>query len=195
MDEKKKLDEPVNGYKEMRVRYTLRNEVDPALAALDRAVSMLPKVDANGYSECPYAAQIYRQKDEAAAKVGKVLEHVRNLLTTVEKEVARCRKRLAYLEEHVDEIHDPRTKDGYGSAASEVQRDLAVASEDRRLLKNAIESMERARKHAAKLTHPGSNQQSSPERKGEDHSRPVVAAPRPSIPTAGRGIISIDAQR
>jgi DNA repair ATPase RecN len=186
--------EPVAGYSQVRVRHALSNEVEPALANLDAAVSKLPKVDANGYSECPYAAQFYRQKDEAAAKVAKVLKDVRNKLQIVEQEVDRCLKRLEYLQSHEKEIHDPRVQDGYGSAASDVQWELACASDTRRMLKEAIERMERALTHAAKLTYPGSYRLPAPEEASREEDRSSIAHKPYAFPTP-RGIITPDADR
>lgn len=196
MQEKQNLHEPVRGYRELHLPLMIRNEVEPALVALERAVSMLPAVDADGRSECPYAAQIYRQKDEAAKKVAQLLTTIGHMMETVEQEVARCRNRLEVIKEATERVHDPRTVDGCDSAVREAQGDVNGALADRQLLKSVAAKMEQALKYAAKLTYPGDSPRepaggSMPYGGTTGHSRRADPTPLPTTPAAAQGIVSM----
>lgn len=194
MQENQSLHEPVRGYRELHLQLMIRNEVEPALAALDRAVSMLPVVDADGRSECPFAAQLYRQKDKAAEKVALLRTTIGHMMETVEREVTRCRRRLEVIKEDAERIHDPRTADGCDLAVREAEGELNGALANRQLLIGVAAKMEQSLKYAAKLTYPGTPPRHAsspvPHEGMTGHSRRREQTP-PVNPSAAKGIISM----
>ena len=65
---------------------------------LDSTMTKLPYVDENGSSECPWAEDLYAQKEELEAELTFEVEKLRYYMPELEKRVSRCEKNLQRIE-------------------------------------------------------------------------------------------------
>lgn len=145
--------EPGRARQPLDYKADFRNEVEPALAALHGAMDVLPAVDKQGRSDCPFASQLYRAMDKAAERVASLLVRVRTILARSDEEVARCEHRLEYIRQHANDLHDAGTRAEYDGAISAARKDLVSASQDQKAIKDTLARMMRALSYASRISY------------------------------------------
>jgi len=70
-------------------------ELEPLLKQLEDFWPMMPKVDANGNSECPFAEDMYRKKAGLEKKVLEKVAVLRDMRNDIARELERCKRNLA----------------------------------------------------------------------------------------------------
>jgi hypothetical protein len=144
----------VRGYEYLNVASRIQQDVKPAIKQLDAAIRMLPRIDRNGESECPFAAQLYVQKEQKAAKVGDELTAMRHLLEMIDEEIMRCHKNLRVVSQGSAKIHSKETGQKVSYVFAELKRQLSCAQEMSKQAKDSIEEMERVLTYSARIAHP-----------------------------------------
>lgn len=79
---------------------------------LNRA-NVLPEVDETGYSECPFAEDLYADKEEAVEKVTEELKKLPRYVNLVDQELARLRRNLAQISADASSLHLDQAKEKY----------------------------------------------------------------------------------
>ena len=85
-------------------------------------LGLLPAVDKNGHSECPFAETLYAQKEEAACGLSYTIEHVASYLPVVDEELARSEKELREIRSRIGDLHHDEPKNELGRAARDKAR-------------------------------------------------------------------------
>jgi hypothetical protein len=111
--------------------------------------SQLPKVDKNGYSECPFAEELYARKEKAVKNVEKALKELQQFRATVKKEVDRCRHNLNLVGNDSKRLRTDQPKEGYDRArkaqVSEYNRAIMRQKKLFELFKRANEALKKAK--------------------------------------------------
>ena len=94
------------------------------LDTLEGKTSRCPKVDEKGNSECPFAEDLYAQKDQAAEEVASYLEKLRILLELVKEELASLRANLSKVESDSGALHSENAKKMYLSAQQGLEQHI-----------------------------------------------------------------------
>lgn len=164
----------------------IQDEMKPAIKDLDNEVRMLPRIGPDGQSECPFAAQLYEQKERKAAKVAEILTTMRRKLKAIDEEITLYLHNLRIAEEAAAEIHGEATSQNAVYVVSVVKENLASAQNDSKMAKEAIAELERVLMYSEKIRHPdvpsvGVPAWSPEDRKKNDKrkSAPAASAPKP----------------
>jgi hypothetical protein len=98
------------------------------LDELETKFKILPKVDQEGNSECPFAEDLYAEKEEFLEKVEKESRKIQGYLRLVEQEIARCRGNLGKIRSDARSLHLDEAKEKYDAAkrAQETQYKKAI---------------------------------------------------------------------
>ena len=76
----------------------------------------LPEVDEHGYSECPFARELYEDKEVAARNLEKQFMRLQGYLMPLANEIDRCRKNLEKIKAGGGQIHSGDARNGYERA-------------------------------------------------------------------------------
>lgn len=155
------------------------NETEKAIQEVESATSVLPIVDEEGHSECPFAPELYEQKEKAVRKLEERLSCLQGNMSLMDKEVDRCRANLDRIRSDGESLSNPEAKKEYVGAEGVQMHDYLVAIERRKharfVLRKAELVLERAR--SKKFPCADSQQDSSDEHTCEEDSgreeRPV----------------------
>ena len=108
------------------------------LDTLETKTNVLPKVDEKGNSECPFAEDLYAQKEQAVEKVAEHIEKLRRLLGILEEELARLRANLARVQADARSLHLESAKERYLSAKQGLEHHIQKNLERRKELLELI---------------------------------------------------------
>lgn len=135
---------------------------------LRSAVAALPRVDKEGNSECPFAAELYAKKEKIQAEVEAGLQKLEEYLQQVEEEITRIKGDLTVVSAHQDQLHGDRAREHFSEA--EVQL-AALYKRYRKLrdrLQEVIEAVQKILQEAASKEWPGGK----PHEDGPEDSAP-----------------------
>ena len=74
---------------------------------------MMPKVAGDGSSECPFAEDMYRSKEELEIKIAKKLAVLCDFQGKMTEEVERCKRNLVRISYDVEKLNDQLLKKQY----------------------------------------------------------------------------------
>ena len=97
------------------------SDMNPLLRTLEQKAGILPKVDKEGNSDCPFARDLYIVKEEAEEKVINHLKNLRMDYKALRKEISRCRKNLQLIQSEVNRIHLADTLNDYKEAEGSLE--------------------------------------------------------------------------
>ena len=86
------------------------------LENLSKKTTELPKVDDEGNSECPFAEDLYAEKEEAIERVAEELNQLRRDREVVDQVVERHRRSLDVIRTDAGSLHSERAKEQYSFA-------------------------------------------------------------------------------
>ena len=160
-----------------------RAELAGAIQELEQQQSQLPIVDKDGSSECPFAEELYAQKEEAEQKVIERLEHQRTVcLPAIETALAWRKGQLDSVLADGARLLTAGPQDGYHQAEGEAERELATL---RRAKQETLELITRAEQALQR-----SMQKKFPGRAPRRPYRPGQPSPPPRpgarVPSRGR---------
>ena len=100
---------------------------------LESAMSQLPHVDSHGYSPCPgdILQQLYGRKEELEQQVASCIPTLNEILSVLEKEVARCEANLDRIRADAGRVHLTETQDKYSQAEQAQELELRQARDER----------------------------------------------------------------
>ena len=158
-------------------------DLKSAMAALEgdlehlrQKFKVLPKVEEDGSSECPFAEDLYAAKEEAVAKVTDRLQKMRGYLPLIEREISRCTKNRNTLNSDRQKLHDENAREQYQFALHAQQYQYQKAVDQKKALLELIRRAEQLLKHANAKQYQG--------KKPEKRFRPPLAANGPLNSTA-----------
>jgi hypothetical protein len=97
-------------------------QMDALLKKLEQKASVLPKVEKDGYSECPFARDLYSVKEEAEEKVTTHLKKLRRNVAVLKKEIYKCKKNLQLIQSDANHLHLEDTIRNYAIAEGSLER-------------------------------------------------------------------------
>lgn len=195
----KDLSASVEGYTPSYVQHLIKNEVEPALRELDRAITALPPEQPTG-KEDERGRNAFSNKERAAGKVASLLRKLRGFTSVIDAEIDRCLERARQIDGGVSGVHDEVVRHKFNEARTLAEKDGKDAEEQRRLAEKAIADMERILSFSEKFRCPGMEVQRVPrwteEDEAKEHSDPRVRTSEPAdMPRAAKGIISMGERR
>ena len=152
--------------------------VENEVALLQRAVETLPRVDANGRSECPFAEDLYARKDELEANVGRAVVILQEFQAGLEQEVERCQRNLSRIRGDEGDLSTDVAIAKYDLAADKQQEEWERAMFDRNAVNMVLPRAVAVLEVARSKKYPGK----TPERR-ESYRLPeiteIVSSPKP----------------
>lgn len=79
---------------------------ESCIKKIDRAVSVLPKVEKNGSSECPFAKELYQKKQEAQDKVASCMKTLAEHQGWVKDQIGKCKDNLVVVSANADRLNN-----------------------------------------------------------------------------------------
>ena len=118
-------------------------------------VKVLPRVDPKGNSECPFAEDLYAEKEEAAEKVEMDSRKLRSYLRLVEEEIARCTANSERISADARSLYLDEAKERYAVAGQTQDYQTTRAIQQRKALTDLISKIEKALALARSNVFPG----------------------------------------
>ena len=81
------------------------SRVRELITELEKVASYLPAVEDDGYSECPFAEELYANKEEAQTKLAECLVSLRAMLNAIDQELTRCNGNQARISSDLGRLH------------------------------------------------------------------------------------------
>jgi len=140
----------------------LRAEVDGLIRRVETfskeylgAVRVLPRVDRDGHSDCPFAEELYARKEEWEAKLRDGLASLQAELRKVEEALTLCRRRGAVVEGDQSRLTGEDAKRRYADAQARLEEECEQYIRMRRDLTRAIETIGKALATGSLKQYPG----------------------------------------
>ena len=95
---------------------------------LQGALEVLPRVDENGHSDCPFAKQLYRQKYEAEQEVASAIDELRIVAQAIAAEVQRAQGAVARMDGARMKIHGTTVRQFMGGLLDAEKEQLRKAT-------------------------------------------------------------------
>ena len=151
-----------------------------AAKRLGRALEVLPRVDEDGHSECPFAEQLYRQKEEAAHEARAATAPVKHALQVVQKEHTRCRRALVAMDSASNRLRQVVTRVRLHEDAQREADHLKRLLEQRSGLESILNTLVALLHESANRKFPGSEDDGSRAKKKwrVQESVPAMEGPR-----------------
>ena len=125
------------------------------LEHLTNKAGVLPRVDKNGASDCPFAEELYADKAEAVENVVQHLRDIKRYLPLVEQEVARCSKNLSTISSDKERLVDENAINQYQHALYAQKHLYQKAVDRRKALQELVQRAERTLNKANAKKYPG----------------------------------------
>lgn len=140
--------------------------VEKRVKELIKATEVLPQVDQNGSSECPFAEELYAKKEETREILQGLLNPLQDHLKAVDAAIERCQKNRAVVGGQEGRLHGEGARDHYAEADTELATEHHRLTQLRTRIQQAIEVAHKALKIADAKRFPG-----------RDPRAPVVGRP------------------
>jgi len=137
------------------------SHVKRLLEELWSKVKVCPKVDQEGNSECPFAEDLYAEKEEFTEKVEKESKKLQPYLRVVEQEIERCSNNLDQLSADSSSLNLDEAKERYAVAKRAQESQYNKALQQRKGLTDLISKTEKIVALARAKTFPGRKPQKS----------------------------------
>ena len=111
-------------YMNLEGLYDFIDHMEALLDKLTSKANQLPKVDEKGNSECPFAEELYANKEEALTEVAKESKKLEQYLDRVEQEIKRCRKNLDLIQLDRASLNLDEARKQYDAAEKTQQQEL-----------------------------------------------------------------------
>ena len=103
--------------------------ISQEIQRLERATSSLPYVNDDGESECPFAENLWAQKEELQEKVSGKLGVLSNHLMQLDAKRLSCIKELGKIQEDYEKLNIKETSDHYAEAVLRLTDDCRLFEE------------------------------------------------------------------
>ena len=109
------------------------DQLSQLIEGLNSKFRILPKVDDKGQSECPFAEDLYAEKEKAAKEVSKKLKEASRYADLLKQEIARFRRNLSKIGADAGSLNSVQAKEKYASAKK--AQEFHIDKNDKRLRK------------------------------------------------------------
>ena len=150
------------------------NEVEKQAKELDGKTA-LPRVEADGSSECPFAENLYAQKEEAEEKLIQSVHLLEECLPMLDREISRCRSNWDRIRVDSQQLHGPEARNGYTASEQEQMHQYNTLVEDRKQIPHVLKKAGLVLEMAQGIKFPGGK----PQRRGPVGAAPIAAGPSP----------------
>jgi len=139
------------------------------LNELDSKTRQLPKVDEQGKSECPFAEELYADKEEALANVERESGRLEEYLDWVEQEIERCQRNLDRIRFDRNGLDLDEAREQYEAALESQQHELNTFIHQKKRLndlmirKNQLLTKAQDKRHTWPLVKPKQKDHFNPE--------------------------------
>jgi hypothetical protein len=127
-------------------------ELEPLLEQLESLWPTMPKVEPDGYSECPFAEDLYRKKFRLEGRVADNTDVLQAMLRDLEGEVERCARNLERIGQDTRKLRRPEPRKEYAVALNRQEQEYKEAASRReaviRVLQRAHATLSASRKKA-----------------------------------------------
>lgn len=137
-----------------RLSSTLKG-AEESLEKLRTRTRTLPKVKKDGSSECPFAEDLYAQKEEAAKAAQRRLEELRELLRLIENKIARCRANMTRVSRDKGSLNSKEARSQYQRAKEAQEFHYRKAVDQKKAVLELIKQIEQAAREADQKKYPG----------------------------------------
>lgn len=131
------------------------NSLGKLLETLRSKINELPKVDDKGRSECPFAENLYAQKEQAASNLIEKLKKASRYLALLEQEISRLRHNLAQIQSDTGALHLADAKKKYITAKRSEHTQIEKSIHRKMRLSDVIVRAEKLIQLAHKKKWPG----------------------------------------
>lgn len=104
------------------------SELEPLLKDLEDYFPMMPKVDASGKSECPFAEDMQRAKMDREKKVSEKANTLRGMKAELDREVERCKRNLQRISVDASKLGTGAAREKYAEGMGRQEREYVEAS-------------------------------------------------------------------
>ena len=153
----------------------ISEEAEKCMKELESRTSYLPIVEQDGSSECPFAEDLYAQKEEAEDKFRDLLSDLNGQIPLLTDDIVRHRRNLKQISSDKEKLTTPQPKGSYSSAEQQLQSDLHRALRIQSRVGDILKRAKLALEIAESKKFPGRK----PQRKGFS---PGASAPASPIP-------------
>jgi len=175
------------------------SDTEKSMKELEKKMSYLPRIDSEGNSECPFAEDLYAQKEEAEKEVVRSVDWLKDCLPLLNREISRCQKNLNHIRNDAGRLATPEAKSQYVVAERMLMREYLEAVENRKRAEFLLEKAHVILKRARGRKYPGKIPQRrsfSPESAPPSHRITSGTGPGPQPdsrqgPALGTGLAGI----
>jgi hypothetical protein len=148
------------------------DRIHKCIDELEEAMTVLPHVEDDGSSECPFAGELYAKKEELEEEVQSAIERMQGYDADLEGEIQRRKTNLELIQTDENRLNLQETQDRYLKAEDELQRQCRHLAQDRDAISVVMARAQGVLKVSEARELPG----------GESRGRSPVAAPSPESP-------------
>ena len=156
-----------------------------AQGKLAKALEGLPRVDADGSSSSPYAADQYRQKEALHAQAKKTFDTLELCLEALSKEITRCRRNLGRIAKGTGSVQTPGTRLRTQKALALQAQQYKKAQQQRLDFLAVYEALKALLKESDSKRYPGADN-AEEEQRARKKPEPASQAGQPKKPTGGK---------
>jgi len=117
--------------------------IDECIEGLRKAYDLLPKVDEEGNSECPFAEQLYAQKQEQQRELQQHLEKLKKDLVQVETDIQKCNSNANIVASDQGQLHSQNVFERYEQAEDKLKSKLKQLHEKRTHIRSKMKDTEK----------------------------------------------------
>ena len=129
---------------------------------LIQTIMLLPKIDKEGSSECPFAEELYAKKEEEKKVVLGELNNLISCQKHVTEAIGQCNKNRSVIETGQQGLHGDKAKGKYSEAEQQLDAENRRLHQLRRQIDQVIEAARNALRLADLKKWPGENEPGAP---------------------------------
>lgn len=129
--------------------------VKSCIEGLNSAASQLPKVDEDGHSECPFAEELYKQKEEAQKKVVSCMKKLDEYQRWVKGQIKKCSDNLVVVSANADKLNNDVPKREFTEAEVRLAAIYKKLVRLKVKVKKGIKECQKSIQKAAQKNYPG----------------------------------------
>jgi len=107
------------------------DEIDHNIDDLEQAMRVLPHVEDDGGSDCPFAGELYAKKEECQEKVESGVERMQGYDADLDGEIQRLKANLHQIQDDAEGLNLPEVKERYAEAEGDLQKRCRNLASDR----------------------------------------------------------------
>ena len=115
-----------------------------AVSKLQNCLSMLPKVNEDGTSECPFAETLYAEKEEAEQTLRSTVNLVRSYVPVIEEALVAAQSDLGQIQDKIGGLSGEEVKEELKDAEREARRLVNEILKDQRWFSDLLSSIQHA---------------------------------------------------